>query len=200
MATDARGHIAPAGGETPRRQVVNDLSLSINDPVMVANDTARAQALVDLGSSAARPLVVRQQDTAQYWEHNGTDWRPIYGRPDRSLSFAINTALWTSGAGRNSVSRVGPRWLLDLSLHSANGGAFSAGNAALGSIPAEARVSGAGYVAAAGRYLPGGLVWMPCAVELNLASGAVTMSVPTTSGSIAAGQFRVQAQVTWDAY
>lgn len=67
MAIDARKHVAPAGGETPRRQAINDLSLSINDVVPVANVTERAQLVADLTSAGAppsstRPLVVARAD------------------------------------------------------------------------------------------------------------------------------------------
>lgn len=56
MATDARGHTAPASGETPRRQVINDLSLSIRDPIPVANVTARTAKLAEL--AALSPAIV----------------------------------------------------------------------------------------------------------------------------------------------
>lgn len=87
MATDARGHIAPAPGETPRRQVINDLSLSINDVVVVANATARAAKVVELANagvpvSTTRPLLVWRSDAAAGAElevsTNGTDFTTYY--------------------------------------------------------------------------------------------------------------------------
>lgn len=71
MATDVRRHTAPAAGETPRRQAFNDLSLSINDAVPVANTTERAQLVSDLTAisqapSTSRPLLVYRADAARY--------------------------------------------------------------------------------------------------------------------------------------
>ncbi|WP_182112881.1 hypothetical protein [Actinotalea sp. JY-7876] len=57
---DARNHLVPASGETPRRQAIADLSLSINDVIIVANTTERAQKVADLGVS--RPLVFFRLD------------------------------------------------------------------------------------------------------------------------------------------
>ena len=95
MATDVRGHTAPAAGETPRRQVLNDLSLSINDVVMAANPTARAQALTDIGASTARALFVWQSDTEELWVHNGARWRLLAGA-GRSIVGAGNGGVGTT--------------------------------------------------------------------------------------------------------
>jgi hypothetical protein len=57
MAIDARKHVAPAAAETPRRQAINDLSLSIRDPIPVANVTERAQVLTDLTAAGVGPSV-----------------------------------------------------------------------------------------------------------------------------------------------
>lgn len=82
MGTDARGHTSPIPGETPRRQVFNDLSMTIYDIVPVANATARTTLPSTLQTagypvSAAKPLFVRQQDTRQYWEFDGGTWIPF---------------------------------------------------------------------------------------------------------------------------
>jgi hypothetical protein len=86
MATDARKHTAPAAGETPRRQSLNDLSLSINDIIPVANTPERAQYIVDLtaagfGPTAARPLYFNRADAGGGVERttNGTDFTWITG-------------------------------------------------------------------------------------------------------------------------
>jgi len=79
MATNARGHTVPSAGETPSRAAIFQSLMTVNDIVPVANATARAQKLLDLGSSAARPLIVRQSDTGVYWEHDGTAWRALGG-------------------------------------------------------------------------------------------------------------------------
>lgn len=73
MATSPRKHVVPAPGETPRRQVINDLAASINDFVPVANVTERAQLVADLtaldvGPSLARPLYVHRADAPDGFE------------------------------------------------------------------------------------------------------------------------------------
>jgi hypothetical protein len=89
MAIDARKHVAPAAGETPRRQVINDLSLSVRDPIPVANTTERAQlvtALTAVGQapSATNPLFVYRADAPAgarlEMTQDGTTWQ-ISGRP-----------------------------------------------------------------------------------------------------------------------
>jgi hypothetical protein len=88
MATDVREHTAPAGGEQPHRRAINDLSLSIKDPIPVANTTARAQKLVDLAGegitpSAANPVFFFRADAGAgrqlEFTINGTDF---YGSTD----------------------------------------------------------------------------------------------------------------------
>ena len=91
MATNARKHVVPAPGETPRRQVINDLAGSINDPVPVANATARAQLVADLAAqtppyvpSPARPLYVHRTDGgprgALERTTDGTAWESLERR------------------------------------------------------------------------------------------------------------------------
>lgn len=83
MVADTRGHNVPAAGDTPRRQTLLDLALSINDFVSVANATDRAQKLADIGASAARPLLVYRQDLGRFeWTSGGGSpaWRDLSGR------------------------------------------------------------------------------------------------------------------------
>src|SRR5690606_33152768 len=64
---DARKHTAPHNDDTPRRQAINDLSLTVNDIVPVANTTERAQVVADLAAAgfptgSGRPLYVHRMD------------------------------------------------------------------------------------------------------------------------------------------
>lgn len=103
MAEDKRGHTVPTGPAPARRQDLLDLSLSINDVVHVAGATAAAQALTDLGSSDARPLVVRREDTEQYLEHTPTaGWRV--------LTAPINTGAWSPSAAWELAPGNVARW------------------------------------------------------------------------------------------
>lgn len=105
MVADARGHNVPAAGDTPRRQTLLDLALSINDFVSVANTTDRAQKLADIGASAARPLLVYRQDVGRFeWTIGGTTpvWRDLLSRKDGQSPYMKVTqtvATQRSGGG-----------------------------------------------------------------------------------------------------
>lgn len=68
--TDARGHTVPTAAEQPSRKAwVLDPILSVNDPIEVANTTARAAKIVELAAltppivaSAAAPLFFWRAD------------------------------------------------------------------------------------------------------------------------------------------
>ena len=199
MATDARGHIAPAGGETPRRAAINDLSLSINDVVMVPNDTGRAQALVDLGSSAARPLIVRQQDTGLVLIHDGTGWR-LLTSPAVDATFGLNTGLWVAEGGHTpTLQRRGDLWMFSGRVRNAGAGSFSAGNAALGTLPVEARVPSGGSLTSAAAYRSGATWGSSAPVSVNLSTGAVAVAIPTAV-TVGAGALDIAwAGITWAA-
>lgn len=67
MATDARAHIVPAGSGHPARADLTALSLSLNDPIVVASVAARAIKLADLAAvgvvpSATNPIHFWRQD------------------------------------------------------------------------------------------------------------------------------------------
>lgn len=118
MATDIRRHTAPAGNETPRRQAINDLSLTVNDIVYVANATDRAQFVAGLttagvGPSASRPIYVHRGDATPGWEleftTNGTTWNKVrgaavQGQPNGAVIQAWSLAATTSGAGGVTVT------------------------------------------------------------------------------------------------
>lgn len=110
MGTDARKHTVPLAGETPRRQAFNDLSLSINDIVPIANATARAQLVTDIGGAAYEGLTIYRQDMFWVETYLSGAWRVTAGRlPYMSLgrntvaSPAQNVdstlAGWTSSVG-----------------------------------------------------------------------------------------------------
>ena len=109
MAVDKRKHNAPASGETPRRQSINDLSLSINDWIPVANATERAQLVSDLnglsiGPTASRPLTVYRQDLGTIeLTVDGTAWITISRNldlvPTRIATGASTRAFTAASSG-----------------------------------------------------------------------------------------------------
>lgn len=123
MGTDVRKHTAPLPGETPARQVINDLSLSINDVVPVANPTERQQKydeLVAAGQNPAlRPVIVIQLDTRALWHNDGSGWRTLgagAASPTTSAAGSLTTtgvdqlvpgASLTLGPGRWDVTAKG---------------------------------------------------------------------------------------------
>jgi hypothetical protein len=84
--------------------------LSVNDVINVTNNTTRlalpaALTSAGTGATAARPILVRQQDTKQYWEYDGTTWTAIFGAPWTTFT---PTLAWTGSAGvMNSGNRIG---------------------------------------------------------------------------------------------
>jgi hypothetical protein len=119
MGTDARKHTAPASGEAPRRQAINDLSLTVNDIVPVANATERGQIaaqLTDAGfaPSAARPLYVSRADASAgaqlEYTTDGTTWHiaaPYRGLLRYSLpttSSGFTSTAWSTGLGSIAVA------------------------------------------------------------------------------------------------
>lgn len=120
MAVSARKHTVPAGGETPRRQAVNDLAASINDIVPVANATERTQLVTDLtaagvGPSSARPLYVDRADAPAHSSiertTDGTTWRSVALQGDTvDLSYVTGWQNYgDSSVGRPVLSQVGRR-------------------------------------------------------------------------------------------
>jgi len=112
MATSARKHTVPAGGELPERAAINRLADSIIDIVPVANTTARAQLLVDLGwaPSTARPLLVFRGDAPAGGEIeytvDGTNWRTLWA-PAKTPVGISGVGGWDAGAEPPRVRRVG---------------------------------------------------------------------------------------------
>lgn len=71
MASDARGHTTPAATDHPSRNTLLNLSLSIRDPSVVANTTARAtlvSAMTTAGQtpSTSNPLFLYRTDSGTY--------------------------------------------------------------------------------------------------------------------------------------
>lgn len=111
MGTDIRKHTAPLAGETPSRQVINDLSLTVNDVIPIANTTARAQLVADLTAagftpSQTKPLYVHRADagTGQELEvtTDGTTWRTI-SAPVWTTYTATLTGLTLGSGGSAST-------------------------------------------------------------------------------------------------
>lgn len=105
MATDKRGHEVPTGASPARRQSLLDLSLTINDIVLVANETARTAKVLDLAPTSSRPAFVYQLDTAELWVHTASTGagRPFhprarYWRQQRTAQSAVvSTTDWATG-------------------------------------------------------------------------------------------------------
>ncbi|EYR64278.1 hypothetical protein N866_13600 [Actinotalea ferrariae CF5-4] len=104
---DARKHTAPAAGETPRRQAINDLSMSIRDVIPVANTTERAQLVSDLTAAGAapsttNPVSVYRADAPAGARVEWTDDDTTWSRP-RETRAGIATGT-TSAGGDISVT------------------------------------------------------------------------------------------------
>jgi hypothetical protein len=72
--------------------------LSVNDVINVTNNTTRlalpaALTSAGTGATAARPILVRQQDTKQYWEYNGTTWLDLTPPTPAVVYDATNTVM-----------------------------------------------------------------------------------------------------------
>lgn len=109
MGTDIRRHTAPLPGETPRRRSINDLSLTVNDIVPVANVTERAELVDDLnaasvGPSASRPLYVDRADAAPGMRLestiDGTTWITQRAQSGQSGTFIQSITAGTGYFGR----------------------------------------------------------------------------------------------------
>jgi hypothetical protein len=85
MATDAAGHTTPGASDAPKRAAVLDLSLSIRDPIPVADASARSAALSALAGStpavtpsSSRPVFFHQADLPKpyrtIWTQDGTNF------------------------------------------------------------------------------------------------------------------------------
>ena len=103
MGTNARKHTVPLAGDQPRRQTFDDLSMSINDVIPVANATERAQLVADLGTYEG--LTIYRQD--MFWNEtwlNGA-WAVTGGR----LPY-ISLGRSTPGAPSNGVDATLAGW------------------------------------------------------------------------------------------
>lgn len=104
MATDARKHTAPGSAETPKRSSLNDLSLSVNDIVPVANATERDALYTTLTSApinqvpATRPIYVDRLDTGTIERNAGTGWYRIGGEK-KSLDTGYNETQKSAASG-----------------------------------------------------------------------------------------------------
>lgn len=121
MATSARKHTVPAGGETPKREVINDALASVNDIVPVANTTERAQLVADLvadgaGPTTARPLYVYRGDAPSLSTiektTDGTNWVSLaeQGTPAALSGYFAGWANYGDAQfGAPTLSQVGHR-------------------------------------------------------------------------------------------
>lgn len=114
MATDARGHTTPAGDDAPKRSDVLDLSLSIRDPIPVANTTARAAKIVELAAltpaitpSSSNPILFFRADAGDGLEleytTDGSTFHTVPATPmvpsrtaRGSVALTVSSAVGTS--------------------------------------------------------------------------------------------------------
>jgi hypothetical protein len=132
---------------SPLHTLLNVAQQSVSDALddtarifPAANAAARAALLVSRGSSSTNPLLVRQVDTGEYWEHNGTAWRVIAGSvlvsgsgalaanttetvvPGCTLSLVAGTwDLYAKGFADWAVTGAGPRYIMRLRSTSTSG-------------------------------------------------------------------------------
>jgi hypothetical protein len=109
---DLRKHEAFGPLEEPSRAAFNALSLSMHDPVPVANATERAQLVADLTAAgfaptASRPLYVHRADAGPMLElertiDGGTSWQTIMADGGKTL-MAVG-----SGGGSLSGTATAP--------------------------------------------------------------------------------------------
>lgn len=117
MATDARGHTVPAAEDAPKRADLTNLSLSIRDPKVVADATARAQYITDLAAlpdpivpSTSNPVWVWRTDAPDGAElevtEDGTNWRSHYAgnRTPFAMATGTGTVALSSGSGNGGVT------------------------------------------------------------------------------------------------
>lgn len=200
MASNARRHIVPAPGEPPRRRAFDDLSLSINDVIPVANATARAQLVADLAAAGApvsttRPLYVHRADTGVTERTtNGTLWLRVAGP---SASLALNFSLWSSQLTiRQEVTDKGFRMTMSGRLDR-TGGAFPLGNAWIGigsvSIPADmiSNVGSPDIIAAGIKDATAPIVF------LLTSAGAAFIRCPTATINWVNGEFFTVQGAVW---
>ncbi|MFD6163700.1 hypothetical protein ACFWFR_00810 [Oerskovia sp. NPDC060287] len=148
MATSPRRHTVPAAGETPRRQSLNDLAGSINDPVPVPNVTARAQLVADLAAqnppyipSTTRPLYVHRTDAGPRGllekTNNGTAWEGVAGIGTPAAP-TLNSIWVTDPEDPLTLYQDGAHMVLSGGIRNAGSGSIGTPEAPLGSIPATA--------------------------------------------------------------
>jgi len=183
VGIDIRQHTAPLPLETPKRQALNDLSLSINDFVMAANATEQAQKITAIVPTAARPLLIYRTDTDEMYRADGT-----------TVKLVASVALGQSGVwaaytptvvGLTSPTVTSARWcqvgkLVTVQVLIAAGGAAT-GNISV-SLPVTARtgyaiVQSVGSAAA----LIAGAVYAATCVEM---ASTTTVSFRNTNTSL----------------
>lgn len=100
---DARKHDAFGPAEQPSRQAFNNLSLSINDIIPVANTTERAQVINDLVAAGAGPTSTRPV----YVDVAGVLWRTTDGTTWGTLLPAFPYWIGTRTAPSSVASATG---------------------------------------------------------------------------------------------
>lgn len=138
----------------------------------VANSAARTALLASRGSSAAKPLVVYQQDTDQVWRHNGSNWRMV-NAPSRFLSIGNATltssyATLTDGTTLNINSIPAGKYFV-------HGKGFVTNNAAAATNVNLQLVASSGIIDAVSLTVPAGtsMPWSLSSVYENAASFGV---------------------------
>lgn len=113
MATDKKKHSTIAAGETPSRQALADMVLSVNDIVPVASATERSQLVTALDSTdfpvgSGRPLTVARADARPLHQveiSRGGAFVPVSG----VLSFSSKASMKTWTDANSSMLTPGDR-------------------------------------------------------------------------------------------
>ncbi|NCT90261.1 hypothetical protein GXB85_04740 [Cellulomonas sp. APG4] len=113
MPTDVRGHEVPDLDSVPDLyEIPQRLSLSVRDPIPVANATERAQVIADLAAlpvpivpSSSEPVYVHRADAgpglALEYTEDGTDWHTVPATPSvvKREAVGVKTVSVSGSAG-----------------------------------------------------------------------------------------------------
>lgn len=199
MATNARKHTVPAAGETPRRQVINDLAASINDIVPVPNVTARAQLVADVvaaGHVWPRPLYVDRTDGGPRGllekTIDGIRWEGVAGIGS-PVAPTLNSIWVTDPEDPLQLYQDGAHMVLSGGIRNAGSGSIGTPEAPLGSIPSATAPATRKIVSAT---FGGDGPWSAANVVVY-PNGDLRFNLSRTTASIGAGAFVLAVQARW---
>lgn len=190
--TNARGHKMPLGTETSitRATIFEEFGESIRDIATVATVTARTALVAALAAagetvSATRPLTVLRLDAPGLsrieYSVDGTVFVPANGM----LTFASTTAMGTWTASNSALLSTGDSAIIGVDVYVWNGTAWTL----TGGLTRRYRASAMNLTSS------------QAVIDWNTADTAPSIADFTYSGgvftAVAAGRFRIHAQVTF---